>query len=665
MTGTDNELASPLPPQGSATIGTPDAAANASSSIMSEIEALAALVGESEERSDAPVPAPTASIARSRPVMTEPIPTPTPVTPFLDAMGGPSDVVEPVEPAPPADSIGTDLAEPSFSAAASLAIEPLSIDPLSDPVLSGSLDIGGLDAPAADEFPGEPVTADPVPIEPVRTFPIDVDSPLADLPVDPTIPIDRVSPGDMLTPLQVPAPPAPPVPPSGSTNTPYPSGILSDASRLILLDAMPVAVFLIDTMATVRYANRRTADMLGLDREDFLGRSVLDFVDSADIDFAADLFNVGTRWDSDTLGPSRIRYIDSCGQPHWTQVWAQACPEELGIEGYIVSLTNESVRDVLATAVGSVAADDNIDETLRAIAKSARALPFSGTGAVLMPDLTGSEGANDFRMIGDWPIEHKSINALGTPWRKAFEEQTDCDVDDVAASGLAPAARQMLGDAGVAALFVRPIVDAGGSTVGVFVVFRTDSGEASPNQEHHLLDAIRLAALAFAQKRRRLELENAALRDFLTGVGNRAALSDRLKTERRAADVLFIDLDRFKAVNDTFGHDVGDQVVSMAAGRIENTVRRDDMVYRTGGDEFVVVCEASGEDATERIMLAERIIARLHESFAIGDDDIRIGATVGIAAAGDRSLLETVRAADQALYTAKQQGGAGWAHDGA
>jgi diguanylate cyclase (GGDEF)-like protein/PAS domain S-box-containing protein len=656
VTATDNELASP-PPHGSSP---DDRAASPSAvappSIMDEIEALAALVGETEEQSDSPIPAPTASIARSRPMLTTPVAVSTSdetvharVEPSVVSPASSPDVAAPTDVAAVADD---DLLAPAVTP---LTIEPLSLEPLN------------LDSPASDpvvaDAIADPVAPDVVPIEPVRTFPIDADSPLADMPVDATIPMDRLAPGDVLDGLSVPAPPAPPAPPSGSSNTPYPSGVLSDASRLVVLDAMPVAVFLIDSMATIRFANQRTADMLGLTREEFLGRSVLDFVNTADIDFAAELFNVGTRWESQMMGPSRIRYVDSSGQSHWTQVWAQACPEELGIEGYIVSLTSESVRDVLATAVSSVAADDTIDHTLKAIALSARALPLDGIGAVLMPDPSAGDSSTELRMIGDWPIDDKAINALGTPWRKALEEGVACDIDDVAASGLAPAARQLLGEAGVAALFVRPIVDANRTAVGVLVVFRSEAGTASPNQEDHLIDAIRLAGMAFGQKRRRLELETAALRDFLTGVGNRAALNDRLKTERRAADVLFIDLDRFKAVNDTYGHDVGDQVVSMAAGRIENTVRRDDRVYRTGGDEFVVLCEASGDDETERVVLAERIIDRLKEPFAIGDDDIRIGATVGIAAAGDRSLLDTVRAADQALYAAKEQGGAGWAHD--
>ena len=437
---------------------------------------------------------------------------------------------------------------------------------------------------------------------------------------------------------------------------------LTTAERLALLDAMPVGVILIDRDAVIRFANLRTAEMIGAQRGDLEGRDVIDFVMHDDLDFVAELLIGGQHYSGQVMGPSRIRYIDAAGVPHWTQVWAHSCPPELDVDGFIVTLTKESVRDLLVTAVTSVALDDALDQTLEAVALSARAMPLEGTGVVLALEPPAGDDAVRFRPVGVWPLDPSSVNAYGTPWRRALVDEVDVDIDDVAASGLTVGARDSLLAVGAAGLFIRLIRDVGGDIVGIFVVFRHTLGPVSINQAHHLNDAVRLAALAFGQARRREELEMAAHRDALTGVANRAAFNERLESDRRHADVLFVDLDHFKSVNDTFGHQVGDAVVAEAAKRIETAIRRSDDVYRTGGDEFVVVCAPTGDDPSERIALAERIIERLMSPFDVDDKRVRIGATIGIAKSSDEGLNRTVRHADAALYSAKERGRAGWAH---
>jgi diguanylate cyclase (GGDEF)-like protein/PAS domain S-box-containing protein len=444
------------------------------------------------------------------------------------------------------------------------------------------------------------------------------------------------------------------------------STVLADGGRLALLDALPVAVILIDHLANVRFVNQRTAEIIGLARASIYGRNILDFVLVDDLDFAAELLQAGTGFAGTTMGPSRVRYVDAGGDAHWTQVWASTTPAELGIDGFILTLTSESVRDVLATAVSSVAADNELDRTLAAVARSARAMPLCGRGAILVVQPWSVESSVEdparFRVIGHWPLDQAAINAPGTPWWRALVAAGDTDVDDVAVDPNLPlGARTLMLSADISALFVRVIRDVAGVVIGVYLVFRDAVGPASSNQRDHLNDAVHLAALAFAQTNRRRELETAAHCDALTGVANRAAFMERLEGERRVVDVLFIDLDHFKLVNDTFGHQTGDLVVAAAAGRIAAAVRQDDVVYRAGGDEFVVVCEAMSDDA-ERSALAERLVDELMTPFDAGDHNVSIGATVGIASGRNRNLRETVQAADSALYEAKERGRAGWAH---
>jgi diguanylate cyclase (GGDEF)-like protein len=122
--------------------------------------------------------------------------------------------------------------------------------------------------------------------------------------------------------------------------------------------------------------------------------------------------------------------------------------------------------------------------------------------------------------------------------------------------------------------------------------------------------------------------------------------------------VLFLDLDGFKLINDSFGHDVGDQLLSRVALRLRDSVRTGDTVARLGGDEFVVLCEHPGSEE-EMIELSERLIAVISQPFRIhGHDELRVGASVGIAhrTENEAGMTDLIREADIALYRAKHEG---------
>ena len=151
--------------------------------------------------------------------------------------------------------------------------------------------------------------------------------------------------------------------------------------------------------------------------------------------------------------------------------------------------------------------------------------------------------------------------------------------------------------------------------------------------------------------------------DPLTNLPNRLLFGDRLRqaiarVKRGEAIALhYLDLDRFKPVNDGYGHAVGDAVLRAVAERLRTTARATDTVARLGGDEFVVVQVGMKSD-TEAAALARRLLKALSAAYEIAGETIEIGASIGIALSplNGEDPDELLRKADHALYRSKKQG---------
>ena len=171
------------------------------------------------------------------------------------------------------------------------------------------------------------------------------------------------------------------------------------------------------------------------------------------------------------------------------------------------------------------------------------------------------------------------------------------------------------------------------------------------------------------RKQTEARIHQLAYFDVLTGLPNRTMLIERLKTAmamaqrtRQKGALLFIDLDNFKSLNDTLGHDVGDKLLKMVAGRLQQSVRKSDQVARLGGDEFVVVLENLGEDlqvaAIESETAGQKIVTALNESFYLSNQPFRTSPSIGITLFDEDSCGcdELLKQADVAMYQAKAAG---------
>jgi diguanylate cyclase (GGDEF)-like protein/PAS domain S-box-containing protein len=165
----------------------------------------------------------------------------------------------------------------------------------------------------------------------------------------------------------------------------------------------------------------------------------------------------------------------------------------------------------------------------------------------------------------------------------------------------------------------------------------------------------------------RMWLERQALHDPLTRLPNRLLLMDRarqaltrLNRSNGVVAMLFVDLDRFKAVNDNLGHEVGDQLLIAVSDRLAEMMRDSDTVARLGGDEFVILAEDIDSDS-EALALAGRVIQALEEPFDVGSTEVSMLASVGVSVSHDPETdPETMlREADVAMYRAKRTGGRG------
>jgi diguanylate cyclase (GGDEF)-like protein len=232
--------------------------------------------------------------------------------------------------------------------------------------------------------------------------------------------------------------------------------------------------------------------------------------------------------------------------------------------------------------------------------------------------------------------------------------------------GADPTWRALADGSDVDALWASPIETAGGTEVVGASVLHFDRPRVPDAFDRQLLEAAaHLAHIAIEGATTQARLVHQASHDPLTGLPNRRLFLDRtamaltrLPRSGRVVAVLFIDLDRFKSINDSLGHDAGDQLLIELGERIRQVVRPSDTVSRFGGDEFTILCEDI-HDPDEAMAIAARVRDALAEPVHLDGREIYVTASVGITHTTDpsRRPQELVDDADAAMYRSKEAGG--------
>jgi diguanylate cyclase (GGDEF)-like protein len=257
--------------------------------------------------------------------------------------------------------------------------------------------------------------------------------------------------------------------------------------------------------------------------------------------------------------------------------------------------------------------------------------------------------ARAFVLAAPDPGDEPSLTSVATPTGAA---------DERVAERIAARARNVYALRNTLASPLR----ADGEVVGAIVLSRRVPGPWPAAARRILAGAAVEASAALARATHHREAETRATTDVLTGLPNRRYFDEfcGLLARRRRADdavgILLVDIDRFKQVNDTWGHGIGDHVLQSVASAIAGAVREEDVPARFGGEEFVVLLRNPSRDVAVEVGERVRAAVAQLDLTAVGVPAVSVSVGVAVATADDQPIPQLVEAADRALYQAKRQG---------
>jgi diguanylate cyclase (GGDEF)-like protein len=326
----------------------------------------------------------------------------------------------------------------------------------------------------------------------------------------------------------------------------------------------------------------------------------------------------------------------------------------LALESLVINLLDDPVVNGLVAIVRPVGGEvEGVGRVVDLLVADAPLREVLAACSGLVPDYLGSAAVVGIR--GGRPV-------VGAPPGTAAERLSRDDRwwRDTLADGRARTAIDHAGfpddlaagarDAGFRSTWVVPLCDvAADEVIGCLVVWVRITAEPNITNETGVRQAERLAGLVIGEQRRLDALRHEALTDPLTRVANRSALQARFDASADPLTVAIIDLDGFKSVNDTHGHEAGDAVLQVVAQRIVGAVRQDDLVVRLGGDEFAVVF-AAGTPTEGMVRSMDRVVDSIGSPIQLGRLTVSVGASAGLATGRPPEVMQE---ADRALYDAK------------
>ncbi len=367
-----------------------------------------------------------------------------------------------------------------------------------------------------------------------------------------------------------------------------------------------------------------------------------------------------------------FRILDLTRGWAWIQVTAVNHSEDPDIGGIVLTANdvsshkrNEALLADQASVLELIARSSELDEVLDAIVAMVGEHSTGATSALLLLD-----GDRMVVAAGDLPDElADALAGDDAPQRfgvlgDALSSGQPVVVGDISSDQRCAECRSVLESCGLRAGWAIPILPSdAGAPIGAFATWFETAREPSRHERRVADVAVRLADIAIERARSEAEMSHHSLHDVLTGLPNRTNLLrhltdalDRSGPRGTSVAVMFLDLDRFKLINDSLGHTVGDQLMIAFGERLRTLVRPGDTVGRFEGDEFVVVLEDVIDERDIR-PITNRMELALSEPFPVEGGEVVITASVGVAiSTGEEEANTLLQNADVALVLAKENG---------
>lgn len=440
------------------------------------------------------------------------------------------------------------------------------------------------------------------------------------------------------------------------------AGLRAHSERLTsLVNSTAVGICELDTDGSIKFLNQAAAAMLAKDDRDLAGAPIHDLLE---LQQDESLPNPADYILRPTAAVSEARAKFRRGDSDLVSVEWSSCPiqEDGRISGAVLTLRDVTQREAAdrfhklrSEILELIARNKPVEQTAKLLSESVEERLAGFYCSVLL-----CEG-DSFRVVASPRVPHEFRSAMNEVPATRF---TPGDRGATAFKNWDRVFRHLGPKHGFHGTWTEAMISTANEVLGLIVLNHSDAANFGRDEKNVVEQAARLGALAIEHRRTFERLTHQGHYDSLTGLPNRLLLDDRLKQALARAErtgnrlaVLAIDLDRFKYVNDTFGHDTGDLYLQQLSVRLASRIRAADTLARTGGDEFTALL-VDVKDLHDAETAAESLTASLADAFEIDGHTLYGAVSIGIAVfPKDGMDAEQLRRnADRALYRAKAKG---------